>query len=101
MFPDIKMKGLMPRLTQRLQSFGVGTRQLSVPKWRNVIPQEDHNVISHKWFWPRLGSFFTKGDIIITETGTSSYGALDVVLPPDTIYVSQILWGSIGWTVGE
>ena len=36
----------------------------------------------------------------MTETGTSSFGALDVPLPKDAVYVSQILWGSIGWTVG-
>jgi pyruvate decarboxylase len=101
MFPDIKMKKLLPKLTQRLKSFSPGARQLSVPKWSNVLPQEDHDVISQTWFWPRLGSFFRPKDIIVAETGTSSFGALEVALPPDSIYISQILWGSIGWTVGK
>lgn len=39
-------------------------------------------------------------DIIITETGTSVFGLLDVPLPSHATYVAQILWGSIGWSVG-
>lgn len=39
-------------------------------------------------------------DIIITETGTSSFGLLPVPLPSRVTYVAQILWGSIGWSVG-
>jgi len=33
--------------------------------------------------------------------GTSTYGILDVVFPENAIFVSQILYGSIGWTVGR
>lgn len=34
-------------------------------------------------------------------SGTSNVGILDVPLPTGTILVNQILWGSIGWSVGE
>ena len=33
--------------------------------------------------------------------GTSSFGVLDIPLPAGATFVSQILWGSIGWTVGS
>jgi pyruvate decarboxylase len=39
-------------------------------------------------------------DIIITETGTSSFGLTNVALPSQSSYVAQILWGAIGWSVG-
>ena len=39
-------------------------------------------------------------DIIITETGTSSFGLTNVPLPSHSTYVAQILWGAIGWSVG-
>lgn len=39
-------------------------------------------------------------DIIITETGTSSFGLTNVVLPSNSTYIAQILWGAIGWSVG-
>ena len=33
--------------------------------------------------------------------GTSNFGILDVPLPTGAILVNQILWGSIGWSVGK
>jgi hypothetical protein len=33
--------------------------------------------------------------------GTSNFGILDVPLPTGAILVNQILWGSIGWSVGQ
>lgn len=39
-------------------------------------------------------------DIIITETGTSSFGILDVPFPNGATAISQVLYGSIGYTVG-
>ena len=38
--------------------------------------------------------------MVITETGTSSFGLNNVALPSNSTYVSQILWGAIGWSVG-
>ncbi|KAJ3504907.1 hypothetical protein NLJ89_g7695 [Agrocybe chaxingu] len=59
------------------------------------------NSISHLWFWPRVGYFFRPKDVIITETGTANFGILDVPLPSRAVLVNQILWGSIGWSVGS
>ncbi|MCL6362630.1 hypothetical protein EXT49_21785, partial [Pectobacterium polaris] len=44
--------------------------------------------------------FFKSGDIIVTETGTANFGIMDVPLPPKSHLLSQIFWGSIGWSVG-
>ncbi|KAI0333709.1 pyruvate decarboxylase [Cubamyces sp. BRFM 1775] len=99
-FPGIGMKRLLPKLTSRLQPFKEDAVQIEVPKFELPVPQEDNDVISHTWLWPRVGQFFKSKDIIVAETGTSSFGVLDIPLPPESIFVSQILWGSIGWTVG-
>ena len=100
-FPGIGMKRLLPKLTARLQSFKEGASQLAVPQFTLPVPLEDNDIISHSWLWPRVGQFFRSKDIIVAETGTSSFGVLDVPLPSGAVYVSQILWGSIGWTVGS
>jgi len=57
-------------------------------------------IISHLYFWPRIAQFIQSEDVVVTETGTSSFGALEMPLPANAIYVSQILWGSIGWATG-
>lgn len=51
---------------------------------------------------PALGtiSYLFETDIILTETGTSSFGLTNVVLPSNSTYIAQILWGAIGWSVG-
>ena len=56
--------------------------------------------IKHDWLWSRMGGWFNDTDIILTETGTSSFGLTNVPLPPKATYIAQILWGSIGWSVG-
>ena len=33
--------------------------------------------------------------------GTANFGILDVLLPEKSVLINQILWGSIGWSVGE
>ncbi|KAJ7212182.1 pyruvate decarboxylase, partial [Mycena pura] len=96
-FAGIGMKQLLPRLTSRLQP---ASRKASVPSFAAVVPQESNNVITQAWFWPRIGKFFQPKDVVIAETGTSSFGILDVPLPDKAVFLAQILWGSIGWTTG-
>jgi len=95
------MKELIPKLTLRLQGGHAKAVQLQVPKFIAHVPEEQDNIISHAWFWPRMGQFFRPKDVIVAETGTSSFGILDVPLPEHAVFLAQILWGSIGWTVGS
>ncbi|KAI0081530.1 pyruvate decarboxylase [Panus rudis PR-1116 ss-1] len=100
-YHGIGFKRLLPKLTARLSPLKSEAKTFSVPKFVSPVPQEDNQTISHSWLWPRVGQFFKPKDVIVAETGTSSFGILDVPLPEDAIFVSQILWGSIGWTVGS
>jgi len=100
-FPGIGMKRLLPKLTARLHPFKEGAVKLEVPTFGLSVPQDGAKTITHDWIWPRVGEFFRPKDVIVAETGTSSFGILDVKLPSGAVFVSQILWGSIGWTVGS
>ncbi|KAK1221026.1 hypothetical protein PQX77_016176 [Marasmius sp. AFHP31] len=104
-FAGIGMKQLLPKLTERLHPFTSNAEKLPVPHFSSPIPTKFEEglekAITHDWFWPRLGSFFHEKDVVVAETGTSSFGILDVPLPKESMFVAQILWGSIGWTVGS
>ncbi|KAJ6584893.1 thiamine diphosphate-binding protein [Mycena capillaripes] len=100
-FPGIGMKELLPLLTARLQPCSATARKIPVPDFTAVVPTEKDDIISQAWFWPRMGKFFKPQDVVVAETGTSSFGILDIPLPEKSVFVSQILWGSIGWTVGS
>ena len=94
------MKHLLPKLTARLQHFEPTAMKIPVPKFELPLPKEDNEIISQSWLWPRVGQFFRSKDIVVAETGTSSFGVLEVPFPTGAVFVSQILWRSIGWTVG-
>jgi len=100
-FDEIGMKILLPKLTEKLQQFHSKASQIPVPVFTKQLPTEESAVISHLWFWPRLSYFFKPKDVIVTETGTSNFGILDVPLPTGAILINQILFGSIGWSVGS
>ena len=76
------------------------SQQILVPPFVYPVPDEPGDVISHAWFWPRVGQFFKPKDVVIAETGTSGFGIIDVPLPKEATLVTQVLWGSIGYTVG-
>ncbi|TFK73562.1 pyruvate decarboxylase THI3 [Pluteus cervinus] len=100
-FPGIGMKRLFPKLTDRLEPFKQAALKLDVPPFSAVPPDDPTPIINHAWLWPTVGSFFRPKDVIVTETGTANFGILDIPLPEKSIILNQILWGSIGWSVGS
>lgn len=66
---------------------------MSVPQFEARFPTKDplcEETTSHVWMWPRIGQFFREKDVIVSETGTFSFGVMDVPSPEDAINVSQI-----------
>lgn len=51
-------------------------------------------------YWKALEKFLRPGDVIIAEDGTSNSGATEMKLPTGCSFVTQAVWGSIGYTVG-
>ncbi|KAL5524687.1 hypothetical protein ACEPAF_9832 [Sanghuangporus sanghuang] len=101
-YPNIVMKHLLPKLTARLEPMAPKASQLPVASFDPITPPDEPSpVITHDWLWPRIGKFLRSKDVVVAETGTSSFGILEVPLPEDAVCVSQILWGSIGYTVGS
>lgn len=56
--------------------------------------------IEQSYIWQRLGRFLKPNDIILAESGTAQFGVPDATFPPNTQYITQIFWSSIGYTVG-
>lgn len=111
-YPGIAMKSLLPkvadalavdqkkRLEATLKTTPRMTNRLPTPEEEGDVAKANPDIISQAWLWPRLGAFFRPKDQIVVETGTSSFGMLQARLPPQSHFVSQVLWGSIGWSVG-
>lgn len=72
-----------------------------VPKLLTHVshPAED-TTLTQNYLWNRLSQWLRPGDVIVTETGTSSFGIVNTVFPEHTVGISQVLYGSIGYSVG-
>jgi indolepyruvate decarboxylase len=51
-------------------------------------------------YWQAMQSFLRPGDVIVAEDGTSIIGAGGLKLPEGCKFISQAVWGSIGYSVG-
>lgn len=56
--------------------------------------------IVQSWIWKRLGDFTRPGDVLIAESGTAQFGFPDATFPTGVKYVTQVYYGSIGYSVG-
>ncbi|MCJ1414542.1 Pyruvate decarboxylase 1 [Xylographa parallela] len=100
-YPGVRMQGVLQKVTAKMGKLNVKAG----PVANNNIPKADRDmsddqVISHAWFWPRMGQWLEKDDIVITETGTANFGIWETRFPDGVKALSQVLWGSIGWSVG-
>ena len=69
---------------------GAGSQvQLGVAEQDSQKRETEREAITHAYLWPILSSFFKEGDVIVGETGTSSFGILDTTLPKNITLVLQ------------
>ncbi|AWU73550.1 uncharacterized protein C5L36_0A01560 [Pichia kudriavzevii] len=102
-YENLMMKGAVQRLISELKNIKYSNvSTLSPPKSKfayesaKVAPE---GIITQDYLWKRLSYFLKPRDIIVTETGTSSFGVLATHLPRDSKSISQVLWGSIGFSL--
>lgn len=100
-FPGVQMKEALQQLLAQVKTVTSGYVPYKVPKVKLVnTPAAPSSKLTQEWLWTRVSSWFQEGDIIITETGTSAFGIIQSRFPNNTIGISQVLYGSIGYTVG-
>ncbi|EEA27452.1 hypothetical protein TMatcc_004259 [Talaromyces marneffei ATCC 18224] len=99
-YPDINMKGVLRKVIERMGKLKVG----KIPPISNKLPKQEldstNQTITHAWLWPTVGQWLRENDIFITETGTANFGAWETRFPKGVVAINQILWGSIGYSVG-
>ncbi|KAJ5492126.1 Thiamine pyrophosphate enzyme C-terminal TPP-binding [Penicillium expansum] len=89
-YRDLDTKTLLRKLLDRLDTSRLPRLSpypdLGNPKKElNELAQPARDaIIDQDTFWQRISNFFRPGDILMTETGTSSSGGRDFVLPPQT-----------------
>lgn len=100
-FPDVQMKFVLQKLSAKIPEFIKQYKPVDIPKKAPANKECPKSTgLKQEWMWNQLGSFLQEGDIVLTETGTSAFGINQTTFPKDTYGISQVLWGSIGFTGG-
>lgn len=63
------------------------------------LQHKPSDTLTQNTFWQAMQDFLRPGDIILADQGTAAFGAAALRLPEDATFISQPLWGSIGYTL--
>jgi pyruvate decarboxylase len=103
-YPGVRMKGVLRRVIDELDLSKIAKADHPTGPTNEIEAvdevKDSNQIITQAYIWPRIGQWLRKGDVVVTETGTSNFGILDTKFPDDVIGISQVLWGSIGYSVG-
>ncbi|KTD44037.1 alpha-keto acid decarboxylase family protein [Legionella oakridgensis] len=97
-YPDVYFNAVIPALTRALTGYQY-KKDIIAPRRMSTYHPSDE-IITQKRFWMAMADFLKENDIILAEIGTSLFGLLEIPLPDRTTFISQSLWGAIGYTVG-
>lgn len=99
-YPSLGFRTLLPLLTKRLSSLRKKVENVKLdPKLSITSPidLQTNGIVTQNEFWSLWANeFFQPNDVILGEAGTSTFGLLDIKFPEKALWLSQILWASIG-----
>ncbi|UYA61748.1 Pyruvate decarboxylase [Pectobacterium sp. F1-1] len=64
-----------------------------------LLQSEHKGMLNQREFWQQIQHFLRPGDILVTDQGTSCFGAATLRLPAGCHFIVQPLWGSIGYSL--
>ncbi|CCH46209.1 pyruvate decarboxylase [Wickerhamomyces ciferrii] len=100
-FPGVQFHSVLKKLNEQIGPIVKDYKPYPVPKVSlTTAPTAPETPLTQEWLWTRISSWLREGDVVITETGTSAFGIVQSRFPTNTTGISQVLWGSIGYSVG-
>ncbi len=75
-------------------------KQISFKTYHKKQNPSPSDTISQKGFWQLMEKFFRPQDTIVAEVGTSQFSSMHACLPKNCQYITQGIWGSIGYSLG-
>lgn len=100
MYPGTAMKGVLRNVINQMGKLNVKAGPTPSNEIPHKVTTDNKSEITHAWFWPRIGQWLREKDVVITETGTANFGIWETRFPKGVVALSQVLWGSIGYSVG-
>jgi TPP-dependent 2-oxoacid decarboxylase len=105
-YDKVAMRHLLPALAARLRRREAATLDVRPaagrldPGFNRPFEPDADAPITQRRFWHRLARFLEPRDVVLAEAGTSLFGAAGMPLAHEVTFVGQLLWASIGYTLG-
>ncbi|VUG17546.1 PDC6 [Brettanomyces bruxellensis] len=101
-YQGIQMQAALAKIIKALS--GVNLNYVPTPVPASVseykqVQKVTSGKITQEFLWRKLSYFLKADDVIVSETGTSSFGILQCHYPAGVTAISQVLWGSIGYAL--
>ncbi|MBE9225565.1 alpha-keto acid decarboxylase family protein [Phormidium sp. LEGE 05292] len=106
LYNNVAMRDFLPALSKKLQhrdriSLDIKPVKDNLnPGFTTSFQPNDNAPIKQERWWQRMAHFLKEDDIVVAEIGVSFFGALLVPFPKGTTFVGQLLWASIGYSLG-
>ncbi|WP_196884869.1 alpha-keto acid decarboxylase family protein [Aureivirga sp. CE67] len=99
---ELYFHDFIPFLSKKIKDSKLKFSATKIPKKEknHFMIEKNFNKIEQAYFWDRMGYFFKEHSTIIAGTGTSLFGLLPIRMPDNVNFISQIIWASIGYSVG-
>ncbi|WP_196893295.1 alpha-keto acid decarboxylase family protein [Aureivirga marina] len=99
---ELYFHDFIPYVSNKIKKSKIKFPAFTLPKKeeKHFMIKADSKKIEQEYFWKRMGFFFKENSIVIAGTGTSLFGLLPIKLPDNVTFISQIIWASIGYSVG-
>ncbi|GAB6613453.1 alpha-keto acid decarboxylase family protein [Bacillus cereus] len=102
-YGPVVMKDVLEQLTDLIEHRIEETLEIKSFISESLSITEEFNpkaqMVTQKRFWQQIYHFLQENDVLIAEQGTPFFGSATIPLPNNTTYVTQPLWGSIGYTL--
>lgn len=101
-YSRVRMRGVLQKVIERVGKLNAPTGITPLMKipHTSMTGSSTTAPITHSWLWPAVSNWLREGDVIITDTGTANFGVWETKFPKGVTAISQVLWGSIGYSVG-
>ena len=93
-YDNVKMSDILEGLTKTIEPREIIIEKSPVGYKPTTTPS---GKLSSEYIYPRLQEFMKENDVLIAETGIIPHGVGQMKFPANSEFVSQTLWGSIGW----
>jgi pyruvate decarboxylase/indolepyruvate decarboxylase len=106
LYNNVAMQDFLPALSKQLKHRDAISLDIKPAKdnlkagFTTSFQPNNFAPIKLERFLQRLAHFLKEDDIVVAEIGIAFFGALLVPFPNGTTFVGQLLWASIGYSLG-